>query len=137
MVFAHFTYHFIGRRASFWPISGWNFWPTMVRNTYAVGIRNSYGTIAWGDWERCKVMLTIDFDNDYIKVYSDKEQNYVIIDTSDPYRDKSGGSNIDCTAIDEEGIECTVRLRVQRDGTAQLYAFYNDVAWVYSGLERV
>ena len=106
-------------------------------NELAVGIRNSYGTIAWGDWERCKVMLTIDFDNDYIKVYSGKEQNYVIIDTSDPYQDKSGGSNIDCTAIDEEGIECTVRLRVQRDGTAQLYAFYNDVAWVYSGLNRM
>lgn len=99
----------------------------------AVGTRNSYGKISWGDWERCKVLLTIDFDNDYIKVYSDKEQNYVIIDTSDAYQDKSGGSNIDCTALDEEGIECTV----QRDGTAQLYAFYNNIAWVYSGLSRL
>lgn len=71
----------------------------------AVGTRNSYGNVSWGDWERCKVLLTIDFDNDYIKVYSDKKQNYVIIDTSDAYQDKSGGSNIDCTAIDEEGIE--------------------------------
>lgn len=104
---------------------------------FAVDTRNSYGKVSWGDWERCKVLLTIDFDNDYIKVYSDKKQNYVIIDTSDAYQDKSGGSNIDCTAIDEEGIECSLRLRVQRDGTAQLYAFYNNIAWVYSGLYRV
>lgn len=103
----------------------------------AVGTRNSYGKISWGDWERCKVVITIDFDNDYIEVYSDREQNYVIIDTDDTYEDKSGGSNIDFTAIDEEGIECTVRFRVQSDGTAQLYVFYENIAWVYSGLNRV
>lgn len=105
-------------------------------NSLAVGYRDSYGNISWGDWNRCNVLITIDFDNDYIKVFSEKEQNFVITNSTDEYIDKSGGSNIDCNAVDEEGIECTVRLRIQKDGTAQLYAFYSNVAWVYSGLER-
>lgn len=104
---------------------------------YAFGKRNSYGNVVWGKWERCRVLITIDFDNDYIKVYSDREQDYVIVDAGESYQDRSGGSNVDFTAIDEEGIECDVRLRIQRDGTAQLYAFYNNIAWVYSGLNRL
>lgn len=76
----------------------------------------------------------MDFDDDYIKVYSQREQNYVIISSSEMWTDSTGGRNIDCTAVDEEGIECTIRLRVQKNGIIQFYAFYSNVAWIYSGL---
>lgn len=102
----------------------------------AIGSRNYYGNIVWGNWERCRVIITINVDDDYIKVYSDKEQNYVIIEVNDSYKD-SNGSNMDFIAIDEEGIECKLRLRVQNDGTMQFYSFYSNIAWVYSGLERI
>ena len=100
----------------------------------AVGQRNNSGKVVWGEWQTCKVIITIDLDNDFIKVYSDKEQNYVIVESIDSYKDKSGGNSLDFKAIDEEGIECTVRLRIESDGRAQLYAFYSNIAWVYGGL---
>lgn len=104
---------------------------------YAFGRRNSYGTIVWGNWERSRVLITINADEGFIKVYSQREQNYVIVDSSEEYNDDKGGRDIDYTAIDEEGIECTIRLRIQADGATQFYAFYNNVAWVYSGLQRI
>lgn len=104
---------------------------------YAFGRRNSYGTIVWGNWERCRILITINADEGFIKVYSQREQNYVIVDSSEEYNDDKGGRDKDYTAIDEEGIECTIRLRIQADGATQFYAFYNDVAWVYSGLQRI
>ena len=104
---------------------------------FSIGPRNDYGQIVWGDWERSNVIITIDFENDFIKVYSEREQNYVIIEEENSYEDNTGGSNVNFSAVDEEGIECTIRLRIQKDGTAQLYAFYSNVAWVYSDLNKL
>lgn len=106
-------------------------------SSYAFGERNSYGNIVWDEWEDCNVIITIDLDRDFIKVYSKREQNYVIVHCGDEYTDNSRGKSVDMTAVDEEGIECTVRLRVQDDGVIQLYAFYNNIAWVYSDLEML
>ncbi len=106
--------------------------------SYAFGERSSYtGNIIWGDWQKCRVIITIDFDEDYIEVYSSRTQNYVIVGVDRNYYDKDGAQVVDMSAIDEEGIECTVKLRVQRDGVAQLYSYYSDIAWVYSNLVRL
>lgn len=104
---------------------------------YAFGQRDSYGDINWGDWKTINVLITIDFDNDFIKVYSAREQNYAIISYGESYKDGYGGESIDMSAVDEEGIECSMRLRVQSDGVAQLYSYYNNIAWVYSDLQRL
>lgn len=104
---------------------------------YASGSRNYYGEVVWGDWQASSVVITIDTQRDFIKVYSNRDQNYVIVGSSNEYTDKFGGSRIDFTAVDEEGIECTISLRAQQDGVIQLYAFYSNVAWVYSNLEVI
>ena len=108
------------------------------RATYfAIGERSSYnGRVIWGDWQRCGVVITIDLDNEFINVYSSKTQNYVIAECGETYTDSQGGQSLDMVAIDEEGLRCTVSLRTQSDGVAQLYAYYSDVAWVYSNLRR-
>ena len=104
---------------------------------YAVGFRDDYGSIEWGEWEDCNIVITIDFDNDFIKVYSKRTQNYVVVSSGEQYEDAYGGVNIDMVAVDEEGIECNMRLRIQDDGIAQLYSYYSDVAWVYSDLRKL
>ena len=105
----------------------------------AIGERSAYsGNIIWGDWQKVNVIITINLDNDYIKVYSAREQNYVIVKYKEKtVYDKYGGESLNMTAVDEEGIECDMSLRVQSDGIAQLYSYYNNSAWVYSNLERL
>ena len=103
---------------------------------YAIGERTYSGRIVWGDWEDCKVIITIDFDNDFIKVYSSRPQNYVIVSCSDSYHDKQQGTSIDMKAVDEEGIECDMCLRI-KDGISQLYSYYENIAWVYSNLVKL
>lgn len=103
-------------------------------SSFAIGERDSSGAIAWGEWEPTDIILTINLDDNFIKVYSQKEQNYVIVEYGEEYREDEG-TNINMTAVDEEGIECEILFRVQDDGEIQLYSFYSNVAWVYSGLK--
>jgi len=103
---------------------------------YAFGERTYSGKIVWGKWQRSNVIITIDFDDDYIKVYSSRNQDYVIIEYGDTYKDEDEANNVNMVALDEEGIECNMRLRVQKDGVAQMYSYYSDCAWVYSDLKR-
>jgi len=104
---------------------------------YAVADVDRYGNYVWGDWQDCNIIITIDYDNDFIKVYTKREQNYVIVEVEDAYNDSLGGESVDMTAIDEEGIECNMTLRVQDDGVIQLYSYYSNVAWVYSDLVQL
>ena len=106
-------------------------------SSLAIGERTYSGNIAWGEWTPCNVIITINFDKDFIKVYSQRTQNYVIVSVGESYHDYKGGESVDMTAIDEEGIECSMCLRVQSDGVAQLYSYYSNIAWVYSDLEKL
>ena len=98
---------------------------------FAIGARNSHGSISWGDWEKSNVGLTIDWDAQRICIASPEPQAYDIYEMGEETMD-GNGSSIDCLADDTEGGRCKIRFRIQKDGTSQLYVFYNDVAWVYN-----
>ena len=107
---------------------------TIVYRTteFASGQRNYRHVIVWGNWQRSNLQLTIDWDRSIIRVYSQLPQEYQIYDVGQKYRDLDKGESIDCKAIDYDGLKCAIRLRVQDNGTSQLYVFYEDCAWVYN-----
>ena len=49
--------------------------------------------------------------------------------------DRYGGTTISYRCVDDDGLRCGIRLRVQADGSLQLYVDYNDAMWVY-GLRK-
>ena len=47
-----------------------------------------------------------------------------------------GGTTISYSCVDDDGLRCGIRLRVQSDGSLQLYVDYNDAMWVYGIRKR-
>ena len=88
---------------------------------------------------------TIWFSNHYINyfweiefiinIYSDKIQEYDIYEYTGEENDDDGGSSFLFQCVNKDGLRCQVRLRVQSDGSKQLYVDFNDAMWVY-GLEE-
>lgn len=95
------------------------------------------GKYYWGEWSKCSVNITFDLDEDFITIYSNSIQVYKILDASDTYTDKEGGTQVKFYVIDQDYDRGTVRLRVQADGSSQIYVDFNDVAWVYGNIVRI
>ena len=91
----------------------------------------------WSDWEDSNVMLSIDEENDLIKVYTENRQTYVVVKHNGSYTDSSGGKQIEFGVVDQDGDKGKVRLRLEKNGNAQLYVEFKDIMWVYSGLKRL
>lgn len=86
----------------------------------------------WSTWEECTVLCTVDINKDRITIYSKETQVYDIIENSDTYYDKDGDLVWSLVGIDNEGIQCIVRILKKSSGTTQLYVNYNDIRWVYN-----
>ena len=48
----------------------------------------------WSDWEKSNMLLTIDLQNDVIKVYSPTPQIYKVYESGESYYDSDGDLNI-------------------------------------------
>ena len=92
---------------------------------------------SWSDWEESKILISIDAEEEVIKVYSEQDQRYVIVKMNDQYKDKEGGEQCEMTVVDQDGDVGVIRLRVQRNSIAQLYVEFENIMWVYSGLRPV
>lgn len=97
--------------------------------------KNEYSGVwgDWGDWNDCNVLIVIDEDRDRITIYSQRTQEYDIIGIGQEEEDyESSSLTFDC--VDEEGIRCSLTIRVYNDNSrgSQLYVNYSDVRWVYS-----
>ncbi len=106
--------------------------------TYSFSIRskNSYGVWSdWSKWEASDMLVVINQDKDRITIYSRKMQEYDIYDYEGEEDDRYGGTTISYRCVDDDGLRCGIRLRVQADGSLQLYVDYNDAMWVY-GLRK-
>ncbi len=90
----------------------------------------------WSDWEDCNVSVTINFNNDRITIYSSKTQIYYITEYNDIEYDNDGSRQLTFNCLDDDGLRCDVRYRIQEDGQKQLYVDYNDMMWVYNIIER-
>ena len=86
----------------------------------------------WSDWEPCKVLVVINTEQDKITIYSDVVQEYDVYDWEDLGTDADNGTSSAFSCVDVDGVQCTVRLRKQSDGSLQLYVDYANIMWVYN-----
>lgn len=89
---------------------------------------------AWSDMESVDILITIDVDNERIKIFSKKEQVYDIIQSYKLYTDDDGDDVLKFQCVNEDGLKCMVRLlRLNsQNGKRQLYVGFADMLWVYN-----
>ena len=102
---------------------------------FAYKYYENYGWTDWSEWERSHMLVVISTDRNIINIYSDKIQEYDIYEYTGEENDDDGGSSFLLQCVNKDGLRCQVRLRVQSDGSKQLYVDFNDAMWVY-GLEE-
>ena len=102
---------------------------------FAYKYYENYGWTDWSEWERSHMLVVISTDRNIINIYSDKIQEYDIYEYTGEESDDDGGSSFLFQCVNKDGLRCQVRLRVQSDGSKQLYVDFNDAMWVY-GLEE-
>jgi hypothetical protein len=94
-------------------------------------------TQEWNDWSEMRaaeVLIVLDVDNDRIKIYSNEEQTYDVIDSEEPSTDSDGDFTIGFICINEDGLKCRVRLVTlySQNNQEQLYVDFGDTKFVYN-----
>lgn len=85
----------------------------------------------WSDWEKSNMLLTVDLQNDVIKVYSPTPQIYKVYETGESYYDSDGDLNILFNFIDQDYDKGVVRLLQRRSGSSEIYIEFLNVRWCY------
>ena len=93
---------------------------------------NRNNSTGWSNWIECDVPIEFQMDDDIIVIYSNKTQIYAIYENMGTYNDRDGGKQQGYYVLDQDLDKGTVRLRITRDGTSQIYIDFNDVGWVYN-----
>lgn len=105
--------------------------------SFAYHQKNSYGTWEeWTPWYNCDIDLKIDWDNDYIVIYSSTTQRYMVVDYEGQVQDSSGGTQSQFKVIDQDSDRGYIRLRVESSGNSQIYVDFNNIGWVYNVRRR-
>ena len=73
------------------------------------------------------MLVTIDFINDIIRIYSPVHQKYTITQYIKNYTDYYGGKQVEFRFIDQDYDYGTMRLRLEANGNAQIYIDFIDV----------
>lgn len=92
---------------------------------------------SWSKWEKLEntdILITMDFTNDRIKIFSKKEQVYDIIKYYDKETDSDGDITNQFQCVNEDGIKCIVRLVLlnSKNGQRQIYIDFADIMWMYN-----
>lgn len=90
----------------------------------------------WSDWQESHMLVVISLDRNIINIYSETMQEYDIYEYNGEERDRDGCTSVLFNCVNRDGLRCQVRLRVQSDGSKQLYVDFNDLMWVYGLTER-
>lgn len=85
----------------------------------------------WSDWEKSNMLLTVDLQNDVIKVYSPTPQIYRVYESGESYYDSDGDLNILFNFIDQDYDKGVVRLLQRRSGSSEIYIEFLNVRWCY------
>lgn len=105
----------------------------MQATSLAVKTTDDYGYWSdWSDWEDCSVLVVINVTNDRVNIYSQTPQEYDIYDYSDEEMDDQGGTTTTFHCVDDDGVRCDMRIRIQADGQIQLYIDYSNLMFVYN-----
>lgn len=85
----------------------------------------------WSDWEKSNMLLTVDLQNDVIKVYSPTPQVYKVYESGESYYDSDGDLNMLFNFIDQDYDKGVVRLLQRRSGSSEIYIEFLNVRWCY------
>lgn len=85
----------------------------------------------WSDWEKSNMLLTVDLQNDVIKVYSPTPQIYKVYESGESYYDSDGDLNMLFNFIDQDYDKGVVRLLQRRSGSSEIYIEFLNVRWCY------
>lgn len=85
----------------------------------------------WSKWEDSNILITIDWTNDMVKIYSPVEQTYYLTRFVGEYKDESDGVQYEFYFIDQDGDKGALRLRIEKNGSSQLYVDFANLMWVY------
>ena len=75
--------------------------------------------------------MVIHFDTDRINIYSSTPQEFDIYDSATRY-DSEGDEYILLKCIDQDGVNCDIRLYASNNGTPQIYCDYANIMYVYN-----
>jgi hypothetical protein len=85
----------------------------------------------WSKWEECNIRIQFLYSKDVIIIYSNKTQNYKIINMVEPPYDPNGVT-VKYQVYDSDGDYGYIRLRVEDNGNSQIYVDFNNISWVYN-----
>lgn len=104
-------------------------------HAYSFSIRYDNGNY-WTDWSEpreTEILISINLSENVIKIYSEEQQTYDIIEYHDEESDENGNKHIRMYCEDADGQNCNVDLvkRGNGDERLQMYVRYSDMQWVY------
>lgn len=105
-------------------------------NSFAYKFYENSRWTNWSDWQESHMLVVISLDRNIINIYSETMQEYDIYEYTGEEKDNDGGTSFLFQCVNKDGLRCQIRLRVQSDGSKQLYVDFNDLMWVYGLQER-
>lgn len=103
---------------------------------YSFSTRVDNGS-SWSDWSKPQdvdILISINTDDDKIKIYSKVTQIYDIVKYKAKETDDDGDDTYPMYCEDAKGQNCNVDFVVlnSQDSRLQLYIRYSDMQWVYN-----
>ena len=89
---------------------------------------------SWSKYEETEVLITIDLDDNRVRIFSKSEQEYDIIKYYDKEIDADGDETLKFYCVNEDGRKCYVRFVIlnSKNGQRQLYIDFADLMWMYN-----
>lgn len=85
----------------------------------------------WSDWEKISILIVFYHDEELITIYSQKTQKYNVKEYVGENED-SDGNSMTFNCVNDDGVNCNIRIRAQKNGVRQLYVDFEDFSWVYN-----
>lgn len=109
-----------------------------VQKFKALSVSSRYESKSgWTDWSQAKdtdILMSINIDDNKIKIYSEKTQIYDIVEYHEKEYDEDGDETIRMYSEDQDGNNCYIDLMKlnSQNGRLQLYVRYKDMNWMYN-----
>lgn len=104
---------------------------------FAYTMTNSSGEwMEWSEWQDAKILITMDFDTERIKIFSKETQIYDIATDEGKTSNENGDDIYSFFCVNEDGLQCRLKLwkRHFESGELyhQLYIHFRDTQYVYN-----
>lgn len=88
----------------------------------------------WSNWQDTNMLIVIDFSIDRIKIFSNEDQIYDIIQEKGTRTDSDGDETLEWLCVNEDGLKCGVRLVKlnSQGGTSHMYVDFANFMVVYN-----